>query len=58
MYDTIENAMKTNLPATILNIENYEHKGVSRQSIKAKKARGKRVYTVIKYENGMYSEAV
>ncbi len=58
MYDTIENAMKTSLPATILKIEDYEHKGAQRQSIKAKKARGKRVYTVVLYENGMYSEAV
>lgn len=58
MYDTIENAMKTNLQATILKVEDYEHKGAQRQSIKAKKAKGKRVYTVIKYENGMYSEAV
>jgi len=58
MYDTIENAMKTKLPAKILSVENYEHKGAQRQSIKAKKAKGKRVYTVILYENGMYSEAV
>lgn len=58
MYDTIENAMKTNLTAKILKVEDYEHKGMKRQSIKAQKARGKRVYTIIRYENGMYSEAV
>lgn len=58
MNDTIEQAMNTKLPAKILSVEDFEHKGAKRQSIKAKKARGKRVYTVIKYETGLYSEAV
>lgn len=58
MYDTIEQAMNTKLPAKILSVENYEHKGEKRQSIKTQKARGKRIYTVIKYETGLYSEAV
>ncbi len=57
-YDTIENALKTNQPAVIIKETPYNHLGNDRLSIKARKAKGKRVYTVVKYENGRYSTAV
>lgn len=58
MYESIKQAMNTKLDPIVLSVEDYEHKGAQRQSIKARKARGKRVYTIIKYETGNYSEAV
>ena len=57
LFDTLEQAMKTK-KAVVLNIEEYEHKGNQRKSIKAKKSKGKRSYNVIQYENGKFSEAV
>lgn len=57
-FNTIEQAMKTNHKVEILSTKSYDHKGLKRVSIRAKKARGKKEYTVIQYENGKYSEAV
>jgi len=56
-FKTLDQAMKTK-KAEILKIEDYEYKGFNRQSITAKKAKGKRSYNVVRYENGLYSEAV
>ena len=56
-YKTLEQALKTK-KAVVISIEDYEHKGAKRQSIKARKANGKKVYNVVFYEEGRYSEAV
>ena len=49
--------MKTK-EVVVISIKDFEYKGVSRKSIKARKAKGKRVYYVTQYENGTFSEAV
>lgn len=58
MHKTLKQAVKTNLEPVIISVEPYECKGVHRQWIKARKARGKNVYRVVLYENGLYSDAV
>ena len=56
-YSTLEQALKTKL-AVITAISTYEHKGAARKSLKVRKSNGKKIFTVIQYENGLYSEAV
>jgi len=56
-FATLEQALKTN-KAVVISMKEYEHKGATRQWIKARKAKGKKVFTVVFYEEGRYSEAV
>jgi len=56
-YQTLEQALKTK-KAVVISSRDYEHKGVQRKAIKARKANGKRVYYVTQYENSRYSIAV
>lgn len=58
MHETLKQAMKTKLDPVIISVDPYEYKGAHRQAIKARKARGKKVYMVVLYENGLYSDAV
>ena len=57
-YETLKQAMKTNLEPVIVKATDYEHNGTKRTQLKVRKARGKMTYSVIRYENGRYSEAV
>ena len=57
-FTTLEQSLETNLPVVIVNATEFEHKGNHRQSLTVRKARGKRLYNVVRYENGRYSEAV
>ena len=56
-FETLEQSLKTK-NAEVINTEYYKHDGVSRKSIKVKKSKGERVYTVIQYESGLFSSAV
>jgi len=58
MFNTIKEAMNTNLDPVVISESEFEYKGVTRKAIKVKKARGKRIYEVVQYENGKYSEGV
>jgi hypothetical protein len=55
-YETLEQALKTKL-AVIISTESYDHKGNTRNWIKARKANGKKVFSIAQYENGRFSEA-
>ncbi len=56
-FKTLEQSLKTK-EVVIISQENYEHKGEARKWIKARKANGKKIFSVAKYGNGMYSEGV
>jgi len=56
-YQTIEQSLKTNT-AVILSSEVYIHKGQPRNIIKARKLRGKKVFMVVQYTDGRFSDAV
>lgn len=58
MFKSLKEAMQTKLEPVVLSVEEFTHKGVKRLSIKAKKARGQMIYTVIQYETGLFSSAV
>ena len=58
MYTSIEQALKTNHPALIIEEKSFKYNGNDRVKIRARKANGKKDYLVIKYENGNYSSAV
>ena len=55
-YSTLEQALKTKL-AIIEATSTFEYKGVIRKSLKVRKSNGKKIYEVVQYENGRYSEA-
>lgn len=57
MFKTIEQALKTKA-AKIISVSNYNHNGQDRKIIKACKAKGKKVFMVVQYENGLFSSAV
>jgi Holliday junction resolvasome RuvABC endonuclease subunit len=57
LYQTLEQSLKTK-SVVILSSENYNHKGNDRKSLKVRKLRGAKVFTVIQYENSLFSEAV
>ena len=57
LLKTLEQALKTK-KVNVISIEEYEHKGVKRNWIKATKGNGKVVYRVAQYANGLYSKAV
>lgn len=57
MFKTIEASLKAK-DAVIISTKKYCHKGNGRLIIKAKKPKGRKVYTVVQYENGMFSSAV
>ena len=56
-YSTLEQALKTK-SAVIISTESYEHKGETRTAIKARKSNGKKVFRVVQYVSGRFSEAV
>ena len=58
MHTSIEQALETNLPAQIISQRSFTHKGNDRVMMTVKKARGKRTYMVVRYENGEFSTAV
>ena len=55
-YQTLEQSLKTKA-VKVISIEDYEHKGHARKSIKVMKANGKKVFRVVQYSNGLFSEA-
>ena len=55
-YQTLEQSLKTK-SVVIISSESYDHKGEKRNWIKARKANGKKVFSVAQYGNGMFSEA-
>lgn len=56
-YKTIEQALKTNLEAVIINVkENFGNTGQDR--IIAKKANGTRTYWLIRHQDGSFSGAI
>ena len=57
-FETLKQAMKTNLEPVVVKSTDCEHNGTKRTLLKVRKARGKMTYTVVRYENGRYSEAV
>lgn len=56
MFATIEEALQTK-KVTIVAERDYCYCGLNRTMIKARRANGKKVYMIIKYENGTYSSA-
>ena len=57
MFKTLEASLKTKL-AVIVKETPYTHKGQDRVSMKVRKANGNKLFSVVKYENGLYSSAV
>lgn len=57
LFKTLEESLKAK-SVVVISTKEYEHKGEKRNWIKARKAKGKKVFSVAQYENGLYSEAV
>lgn len=55
-FNSVEQALGTK-QAVIISEKPYNHKGNDRVIIKARKARGKKVFMVVKYEDGTFSSA-
>ena len=55
-YATITEALGTT--PVVLSETTYTHKGAKRTVIKVRKPAGRKVYEVVRYENGVYSDAV
>jgi hypothetical protein len=56
-HATLEQALKTKL-AVVISSRIYEHNGEVRSSLKVRKANGKKVFMVVQYASGRYSEGV
>lgn len=56
-YETLSQSLKAK-EAVIISTEAYEHKGEIRTAIKARKSNGKKVFRVVQYVSGRFSEAV
>jgi hypothetical protein len=56
MYETIEQSLNTP-KAIIIDIKDIEIKGNKRKRILARKAKGKKIFYLIQYENGLFSSA-
>jgi hypothetical protein len=57
-YSTLEQALQTNHPAIIVSEKAYTYLGNDRVMMTVKKSRGKKLYFVVKYENGSFSTPV
>ena len=57
MFKTLEDSLQTK-KAVIVEQREYVYLGITRQWIKARRANGKKVYTVFQYENGLFSSAI
>jgi len=55
-YNTLNESLKTK-KSEILNVRILNVKGNNRKIITAKKANGKRTYSIVQYENGQFSTA-
>ena len=55
-HETLKQALGTNLEPVVIKTREFEFNGNTRQSLTVKKANGKKLYLVVKYENGRYSE--
>lgn len=56
-FETLEQSLETK-KAVIVDATEFDHKGKQRQSLRVKKANGKKIYMVVRYENGRYSTAI
>ncbi len=57
-YSTLQQSLKTPFEPIIVASREFTYNGNVRKSLTVKKARGRRFYTVVRYETGNYSEAV
>lgn len=58
LFNSIKDSLGTKSEPVIVKTIEIEHNGHKRTQFNVRKSRGKNIYRIVLYENGMYSAAV